>query len=52
MADKAAGDFFDQKQREWCAQALASPDFKWPGLFTVELPPGISEKDRIQVVHQ
>jgi hypothetical protein len=51
VADKAAGDFFDQKQREWCAQDRASSDFKWPGLLTIELPSGISEKSRIQVIH-
>ena len=51
VADKAAGDFFDRKQREWCAQDRASSDFKWPGLLTIELPSGISEKSRIQVIH-
>jgi hypothetical protein len=51
VADPAAGAILDQKQREWCAQAQASPDFKWPGMLTIELPPGITEKDRIQVFH-
>lgn len=51
VADPAAGAFLDQTQREWCAQALATPDFKSPGLLSIELPQGISEKNRAQVVY-
>lgn len=52
VADPAADSFLDQKQQEWCKQALDSPDFIWPGLSITELPAGISEKDRVQVTHQ
>ena len=52
VADAEANAFFDQQQRQWCAQAAASPDFRWPGLLTIELPVGITEKDRIQLFHQ
>lgn len=51
VADPAANAFLDQKQREWCMQALATPDFKSPGLLTIELPGGISEKNRAQVAY-
>ena len=52
VADAEASAFFDRQQRQWCAQAAASPDFRWPGLLTIELPAGITEKDRIQLFHQ
>ncbi len=52
VADPEASDFFDQKQRELCAQATATPDFRWLGLHTIDLPAGIAEKDRIQVIHE
>jgi hypothetical protein len=52
VANREANAFFDQKQRQWCEEASGSPDYKWPGLFTIELPEGITEKDRIEVFHQ
>ena len=49
VANPEAGAFFDRKQREWCAEEQKNPGYTWPGLLTIELPQGITEKDRIQV---
>ena len=43
LADETASEFFDAKQREWCNAG----DFT--GFLTIELPPGVDEKDRVRV---
>jgi len=44
LASDTASEFFDAKQREWCKAN------NYPGILTVELPPGIDEKDRARVI--
>jgi hypothetical protein len=44
LANDKADKFFDDKQREWCEN-----NGTYPGLFSIELPQGIQEKDRVRV---
>ncbi|MCA9957820.1 MAG: hypothetical protein KC443_02220, partial [Anaerolineales bacterium] len=44
LADAQANAFFDQKQAEWCAAG------DYPGLQSVQLPPGIEVKAHIAVI--
>ncbi len=46
LADAQASTFFDQRQRSWCANKL------YPGLLTLDLPPGIAKQVGIWVYRQ
>jgi hypothetical protein len=43
-ADEAANTYLDQRQKDWCWNN------HYPGLLTIDLPPGLSEKYRMRVV--
>ena len=46
VTDEQANAFLDEKQREWCAND------HYPGLFTIELPKGISVKYHDRVIRR
>jgi hypothetical protein len=46
LADAEASAFLDATQRAWCAAGDA------PGLLTIELPPGIVQKQQLRVYRQ
>ena len=46
LADAEAHAFLDAKQAEWCAAGTA------PGLLTIELPPGLTQKAHIRVIRE
>ncbi len=46
LADEEASAFFDRKQQLWCKAGY------YPGLYTIELPQGIQEKDRLRVYRE
>jgi hypothetical protein len=46
VADAQAQAFFDARQREWCRNG------DYPGLLTIDLPAGITEKYRTRVIRR
>lgn len=46
VADEGASAFFDSRLKLWCKAGY------YPGLPTIELPPGIQEKSRIRVYRE
>jgi hypothetical protein len=47
VADASASDFFAGKQKEWCLNGG-----KYPGLLTIDLPTGITQKVGLRVIRK